>query len=276
MKTEMNLDLRSATHRNYRVLILGGTGEASQLAAHLCERSDVTVISSLAGRVEQPAMPPGTVRTGGFGGVPGLIGYLTTQRIDVVIDATHPFAAKISSHAELACKQTNIPMIAFERPAWTAQRGDRWVQVPDVESAAAFVDNSKNRVFLSVGRQELAAFSECANAWFLVRTIDKPIVPLPPRSRLILSRGPFDLDDERLLLRQEAITHIVSKNSGGSATYAKIEAARELEIKVIMVDRPSIASTTVISDIDEVYLRLAEVLTGLPPFQLEPTETTRP
>lgn len=259
MKSEEMVAMRSATHRTHRVLILGGTGEASQLAARLCERSDVTVISSLAGRVEQPAMPAGTVRTGGFGGVLGLIEYLTTQRIDVVIDATHPFAARISSHAELACKQTKIPLIAFERPAWTPQQGDRWVQVPDVESAAALVNNSKNRIFLSVGRQELARFSLCSNAWFLIRTIDKPTVPLPPRSRLLLSRGPFHLDEERRLLRLEAITHIVSKNSGGGATYAKIEAARELEIEVIMVDRPTIARTTLCTNMDKVYLQFEEL-----------------
>jgi precorrin-6A/cobalt-precorrin-6A reductase len=275
MKSEQTIALRSAKLRAHRVLILGGTGEASQLAARLRDRSDVTVISSLAGRVEKPAMPAGTVRTGGFGGVPGLIEYLTTQRIDVVIDATHPFAAKISSHAELACKQTKIPLIAFERPAWIPQKGDRWVQVPDVEGAAALVIDSKNRVFLSVGRQELAAFSECSNAWFLIRTIDKPTVPLPPRYKLLLSRGPFHLDEERRLLRSEAITHIVSKNSGGGATYAKIIAARELGIEIIMVDRPTIARTTPCSSIEEVYLQFEDLLKDRPTLQLEPTEITR-
>ena len=271
--------MQSATHpalnRTHRVLILGGTGEASQLAARLSERLDLTVISSLAGRVEQPAMPAGIVRTGGFGGVLGLTEYLTMQRIDAVIDTTHPFAAKISSHAELACKQTRVPLIAFERPAWTPQPGDRWVQVPDVESAAVLVNDPNNRVFLSVGRQELTRFSECRNAWFLIRTINQPTVPLPQKSKLILSRGPFHLDEERLLLWQEAITHIVSKNSGGAATYAKIQAARELEIEVIMVERPSIARTNPCTDIDEVYLRLEELLAGHPALQLEPTETTR-
>lgn len=267
--------MQSTTHRTHRVLILGGTGEASQLAAHLCERSDMIVVSSLAGRVEQPAMPAGTVRTGGFGGVVGLIEYLITQRIDVVLDATHPFAAKISSNAEIACKHTKIPLIAFERPAWIPQEGDRWVQVPDIESATELVNRPENRVFLSIGRRELAHFCGCSNSWFLIRTIDKPTVPLPPRSRLLLSRGPFHLDQERRLLRSEAITHIVSKNSGGCATYAKIEAARELEIEVIMVDRPAIARTTLCTDINEVYVQLENVLTGLTHLQFESTETIR-
>jgi precorrin-6A/cobalt-precorrin-6A reductase len=262
-------------NRTPRVLILGGTGEASQLATRLSERADLEIISSLAGRVEQPALPAGIVRTGGFGGVPGLIEYLLTRRIDVVIDATHPFAAKISSHAELACKQTKTSLIAFERPAWKPQQGDRWVQVPEVESAAVLVDDPKNRVFLSVGRQELTRFSECRNAWFLIRTIDQPTVALPHRPRLILSRGPFRLNEERLLLQQEAITHIVSKNSGGEATYAKIEAARELGIEVIMVDRPAIARTKVCTHLDDVYLRIEEFLAVQLALQLKPPETTR-
>ncbi len=269
MKSEQLVVMRSATDRLHRVLILGGTGEAAQLARRLSERSDLTVISSLAGRVERPVMPAGFVRTGGFGGVPGLVEYLIRERISVVMDATHPFAAKISSHAELACKQTNIPLIAFERPAWTPLQGDRWVQVPDNESAAALVDNSQNRIFLSVGRQELAAFSRCSNAWFLIRTIDQPAVPLPSKSRLLLSRGPFHLDEERQLLRLEAITHIVSKNSGGSATYAKIEAARQLEITVILVDRPTVARISPCTGIEQVYFQLEHLLTGSSPLRHE-------
>jgi len=279
MKIEEVTAMQSATHpalhRKRRILILGGTGDASQLAARLSGKSDLTVISSLAGRVEQPATPAGIVRIGGFGGVAGLIEYLAMQRIDAVIDATHPFATKISSHAELACKQTRVPLIALERPAWTAQAGDHWVQVPDIESAAVLVNKPNNRVFLSVGRQELTHFSECRNAWFLIRAIDHPTVPLPQRSKLILSRGPFHLDEERLLLRRDAITHIVSKNSGGAATYAKIQAARELGIRVIMVERPSIVQTNPCTNIDEVYLRLEELLASQPALQFEPTETTR-
>jgi len=264
---------RPNTDPTHRVLILGGTGEASQLATHLSGRSDLTVISSLAGRVSQPAMLAGSVRVGGFGGVPGLIEYLATQRIDVVIDATHPYAAKITRNAELACQQAKVPLIAFERPAWLPLPGDRWLQVPDVASAGPLVDHPANRVLLSVGRQELAAFSGCANAWFLVRAIDQPTVPLPLNSRVILSRGPFSLNEERMLLRREAITHIVSKNSGGTATYAKIEAARELGIEVVMVDRPGTSRTAACTQVEEVYLRLEELLTTHSALQLDPTET---
>jgi len=278
LKADVGNTMSSATHqtlqRTHRVLILGGTSEASQLAARLSERSDLIVISSLAGRVEKPALPAGLIRTGGFGGVPGLIEYLLKQSIDVVIDATHPFATKISCNAEMACKQTKTLLIAFERPTWRPQQGDDWVEVPDVESAALLVDKPRNRVFLSVGRQELNRFSECGNAWFLIRTIDKPTVPLPQSSKLILSRGPFRLHDERLLLQQEAITHIVSKNSGGEATYAKIEAARELGIEVVLVDRPVIPRTTVCTHLDKVYLRLDELLAGHPAWKVEPTEDT--
>ena len=278
LKADVGNTMPSATHqtlnRTHRVLILGGTSEAAQLAARLSERTDLIVISSLAGRVEKPVLPAGIIRTGGFGGVPGLIEYLLKQSIEVVIDATHPFAAKISSNAELACRQTKTSLIAFERPAWRPQQGDDWVQVADVESAALLVDKPKNRVFLSVGRQELNRFSECRNAWFLIRTIDKPTVPLPHNSKLILNRGPFRLHDERLLLQQEAITHIVSKNSGGEATYAKIEAARELGIEVILVDRPVIPRATVCTHLDEVYLRLEELLAGQPARKVEPAEET--
>jgi precorrin-6A/cobalt-precorrin-6A reductase len=276
MKNEDIPFTQSATYpalqRTHRVLILGGTGEALRLAEHLSQRSDLTVISSLAGRVDQPRVSAGEVRIGGFGGVYGLTEYLATHRIDIVIDATHPFAVNISSHAELACRRGNIPLIALERPAWRSQQGDRWDQVPNIESAALLVDELENRVFLSIGRQELAAFSECSKAWFLIRTIDKPTVPLPQRSRLILSRGPFQLGGERLLLRQEAITHIVSKNSGGTATQSKIEAARELGIEVIMVERPAVARSNPCTTVDHVYSRLEQLLRGHMALQLDSPE----
>ena len=269
-----------ALGRAHRVLILGGTGEASRLAAHLSahssRRRDLAVITSLAGRVEHPTMPAGIVRVGGFGGLRGLIAFLEGESIDIVIDATHPFAAQISNHADPACKHTGVPLIALERPAWTPQPGDRWLQVPDVQSAASLLNSPDQRALLSVGRQELGAFSACRDAWFLVRAIDRPTVPLPRRSRLILSRGPFYLDEERRLLQEEGITHIVSKNSGGAATYPKIEAARELGIAVIMVERPATERTNACADLDRVYARLEELLAGQTDRQLALLETTRP
>ncbi len=246
--------------RPRRILILGGTSEAYELAMRLVGRTDLTVVSSLAGRVSQPGMPPGAVRVGGFGGVEGLTAYLIKERIDVVIDATHPFAAKISGNAELACKAMNLPLITFERPPWVRQHKDRWVQIPDVQSAVCMANHKGNRVFLSIGRLELSAFSACEDAWFLVRAIDQPQDKLPPNSKLILQRGPFDLNSERQLLRDESISLIISKNSGGVATYAKIQAARELEIPVVMIDRPLKHTVPTVERLDGILRQLAKVL----------------
>jgi precorrin-6A/cobalt-precorrin-6A reductase len=250
-----------------RILILGGTGEASQIAEHLAHRPDLTVISSLAGRVAQPKMPAGIVRVGGFGGVDGLVDYLRVHRISLVIDATHPFAARISHNAELACRQAQVPLIAFERLAWATQPQDRWITATDFRNAALMADDSQNRVFLSIGRQELSAFSNCSSAWFLIRTIEEPNVPLPQNSRLILSRGPFSLNAEKELFAREAITHIVSKNSGSLGTSAKIQAARELGLTVLMIDRPARDQIATLHNLDEVYRQLEELLkTGPSPL----------
>jgi precorrin-6A/cobalt-precorrin-6A reductase len=246
--------------RQRRILILGGTSEASQLAMRLTGRTGLTVMSSLAGRVSQPNMPVGIVRIGGFGGVDGLTSYLAKERVDVVIDATHPFASKISRNAELACNASSVPLIPFERPPWQPQQGDRWFPVPDAQSAASLANRPDNRVFLSIGRQELDAFSECEDAWFLVRTIDEPQYKLPKNSKLILQRGPFDLNEERQLLRNESISLIVSKNSGGAATYSKIQAARELHILVIMIDRPPKQGSPAMGQLDDVLTRLTELI----------------
>jgi precorrin-6A/cobalt-precorrin-6A reductase len=264
MDADKIIEMQSAvtqprTHST-RVLILGGTSDASELATHLAARSDVTVISSLAGRVNQPRLPAGIVRVGGFGGVGGLISYLVDQNIEVVVDATHPFASKISGNAELACSNLSLPLIALDRPAWEPKEHDCWCAVPDAHAAASMVNHERNRVFLSIGRQELGAFSNCANAWFLVRTIDEPNEKLPANSKLILRRGPFHLNDELQLLRNESIGLIVSKNSGGTATYSKIEAARALRIPVVMIDRPRKHSFPTVARPDDVLQKLAEFL----------------
>jgi len=243
-----------------RVLILGGTTEASEIAKRLAARSDVTVISSLAGRVSQPRLPAGMVRVGGFGGVAGLISYLLNEKIEVVIDATHPFASKISGNAELACNTLNIPLIAFERPPWKPQEQDLWRAVPDVQTAASMSNHEGSRVLLSIGRQELGAFSDCIDAWFLVRAIDEPNEKLPANSKLILKRGPFHLNNELQMLRSECISLIVSKNSGGTATYPKIEAARALRIPVVMIDRPLKHKIPTVARPEDVLLKLAEFL----------------
>lgn len=243
-----------------RVLILGGTGEASELATHLAARADLTVISSLAGRVSQPSLPTGIVRVGGFGGLAGLIAYLKDEHIALVIDATHPFAAKISGNAELACKTLHLPLIALERPPWEPKEHDSWYPVPDVQAAATMVNKKNNRVFLSIGRQELGAFSNCEDAWFLVRAIDEPNVKLPVNSKLILKRGPFRLNDELQMLHSESINLMVSKNSGGAATYSKIQAARAIRIAIVMIDRPKKHNTPTVARTDDVLRKLEELL----------------
>lgn len=217
-----------------RVLILGGTGEASALARHLAERPGLEIVSSLAGRVAAPVLPAGAVRIGGFGGIEGLTAYLADERIGAVVDATHPFAARMSANAAEACGRAGVPLLAFVRPAWTQQPADRWHPVADMAAAAALC---RGRVFLTVGRQELAPFAG-SGAWFLVRSIDPPDGPLPADHELLLKRGPFGLADEIDLLRDYRIDLIVSKNSGGPATYAKVEAARALGLPVVMVERP--------------------------------------
>ena len=231
-----------------RLLILGGTGEAAMLARHLTDRPDLDVVSSLAGRVASPALPIGAVRVGGFGGVEGLKAYLVEQRFDVVIDATHPFAARMSLNAAEACRQVSVPLLGFVRPAWAPEPGDRWLPVADMAAAAVLC---RGRVFLTVGRQELAPFAGC-DAWFLIRTIDPPGGPLPPRHALLMARGPFALAAEIDLLRANAIDLIVSKNSGGPATYAKIAAARALGLPVVMVERPARPATDEARSLDAV------------------------
>ena len=231
-----------------RLLILGGTGEAAMLARHLTDRPDLDVVSSLAGRVASPALPIGAVRVGGFGGVEGLKAYLVEQRFDVVIDATHPFAARMSLNAAEACRQVPVPLLGFVRPAWEPEPSDRWLPVADMDAAAA---QCRGRVFLTVGRQELAPFAGC-DAWFLIRTIDPPGGSLPPRHALLMARGPFTLAAEIDLLRANAIDLIVSKNSGGPATYAKIAAARALGLPVVMVERPARPATDEARSLDAV------------------------
>jgi precorrin-6A/cobalt-precorrin-6A reductase len=242
-----------------RVLLLGGTREASEIAGRLVDQRDLSVTSSLAGRVNQPKIPDGPVRIGGFGGVDGLISYLQRERIGAVIDATHPFATRISANAESACSQLGLPLIAFSRVPWTKQEADRWHVIPDIRSAAAYVAQVPGRIFLAIGRQQLDAFAACSSGWFLIRAIDPPDASLPTNTKLILERGPFQLEDELRLLRDHAIDYVVSKNSGGHDTYAKIEAARLLGISVVMIDRPQKHTVPSIESIDGVLESLNQL-----------------
>jgi precorrin-6A/cobalt-precorrin-6A reductase len=221
-----------------RVLILGGTSEAIALAAALTQYPDLEITTSLAGRTQNPAVP-GLVRSGGFGGTAGLIDYLQAQHIQSLIDATHPFAAQISWNAAAAATSVGIPHLMLVRPPWPKVESDRWIEVEHNAAAAAVLPELANRAFLTIGRQELAAYAFLKDQWFLMRMIEPPPANAAiPLGLVLLARGPFSLSDERSLLLTHNIEAIVSKNSGGEATYAKLIAARELSLPVVMVQRP--------------------------------------
>ncbi len=224
-----------------RVLILGGTAEAAALARALAEDARVSATTSLAGRTRAPAALPGAVRRGGFGGAQALADYLKTRAVDLLVDATHPFAARISRNAVQACAAAGVPRLVLTRAPWTARDGDRWTRVPDAASARAALPGLGRRVFLTIGRQELSAFAGLDAVWFLVRLVEPPEDPIPLEDyHLVLGRGPFSLERETTLLREHGIEAVVSKNSGGPGTYAKIEAARALDLPVLMVERPAL------------------------------------
>ena len=226
-----------------RVLILGGTGEAVALARLLEHQAKFDVVTSLAGRTRLPAAVPGRVRTGGFGGVEGLTAWLAAEHVDVVVDATHPYAATISKHATLACDALGVPRVQLWRPAWSPVDGDEWTGVANLDAAADAVADARlsadGCVFLSTGVRDIQVFSRLRGVRFLVRLVDAPRTPLPlSKSELIVDRGPFAIENERALFLEHGVELLVSKNSGGAATYSKLAAARELGVPVVMVDRP--------------------------------------
>lgn len=224
-----------------RLLILGGTGEAVELARAAAARfgDALEVTTSLAGRTERPRPVAGHVRIGGFGGPPGLAAYLTERGIGLLIDATHPFATRISASASLACGQANVPRLILRRPPWRRHPRDRWIEVDGVAGAAAIVDRSGQRPWLTLGASEIAAFSAATAVHFLVRLVDPPRHPLTLRSyEVIVGRGPFSVAEEHSHIERHAIDVLVCKASGGGATEAKILAARERDLPVIMVRRP--------------------------------------
>lgn len=223
------------------LLILGGTTEAYDLADRLAEHDGWHVINSLAGRTANPRLPAGETRIGGFGGVEGLARYLSECAIRAVIDVTHPFAARMGWNAAEACRLAGVPLLRLERPAWQPEPGDAWVPVATwADAAEALSQIEARRVLLAVGRQELAHFTGVKNIWLLIRLVTPP-EPKPnfPAAEWLYSRGPFALDDERALLDTWAIDTIVCKNSGGEATSAKLIAARERGIRVVMLQRPA-------------------------------------
>jgi precorrin-6A/cobalt-precorrin-6A reductase len=217
-----------------RVLLLGGTSEGRALAARL--HPDVDVISSLAGRVPDPALPVGEVRIGGFGGVEGMRRWLVDSRVDAVVDATHPYAATITANAAAVCGQLGLPHLLLARPAWP--RGDAIGVASDAEAAKTVAAERYSRVFLTTGRSGTAAFAD-VDAWFLIRAVTAPDPDtLPRHHQLVLSRGPYLYDGELALLRDHRIDVLVTKNSGGQMTRPKLDAATALGVAVVMVDRP--------------------------------------
>jgi precorrin-6A/cobalt-precorrin-6A reductase len=232
-----------------RVLLLGGTGEARALAAAL-SAAGIDAISSLAGRVSRPALPVGETRIGGFGGPAGLAHYLDTEGIAAVVDATHPFAATITGNAVIAA--AGRPLLILRRPGWTAGPDDHWQRVPDIETAARTVANGPSgSAFLTTGRRDLTAFADDPMRHYLVRTVDPPEGRVPKQMTLLLDRGPYVVEREQALMIDHGVTVLVTKDSGGDMTAAKLTAARQLRVPIVMVDRPPIpAGVAAVADVD--------------------------
>jgi precorrin-6A/cobalt-precorrin-6A reductase len=233
------------------VLVLGGTGEARNLAAVLVGRPDLRVTSSLAGRFTEPSPPAGEVRVGGFGGVDGLVAWLREHGTGAVVDATHPFAARITGHAVAATAALGLPLLVLRRPGWTEVLGDRWHRVPSAAAAAALLPELGERVFLATGRGDLAAFTALDGLWFLLRAVEPPPPPWPRRSELVVDRGPFTVDAERALMREHRVDVVVTRDSGGAMTAAKLVAARELGLPVVLLDRPPPPAAPIVGTVAE-------------------------
>lgn len=231
-----------------RVLILGGTAQALELARRCAAPPRVRTVTSLAGVVSDPSTPAGEGRSGGFGGPDGLAAYLRAARIDAVVDATHPFATAITASAVAATAATGTPLLILRRAGWTEAPGDRWRRVACLAEAAALVPDLGHRVLLATGRSGLAPFAAVHACWFLARCIEPPAPPLPRRLQVLLSRGPFTLVGERALLAEHRIEVVVTKDSGGAAAAAKLTAARERAIPVVMVDRPPAPPAATLTD----------------------------
>jgi len=235
-----------------RILILGGTTEARRLAERLAKRADLIVTLSLAGRTAAPADQPVPVRIGGFGGAKGLADYLANQKIDILIEATHPYAAVISMNAANAARLTGVPLLALRRPAWVPAAGDRWIEVGNAVGAMQALGNASRRVFVALGRKEIQPFADAPQHYYLVRSVDPVVPPLAvPHAVYITGRGPFAEAGERTMLEQHRIDVVVAKNSGGTATFGKIAAARTLGLPVIMLRRPILPDVEAVETVDD-------------------------
>ena len=236
-----------------RLLILGGTAEAAELARRASETyaGRIEVVTSLAGRLAPRRDLAGRVRRGGFGGADGLARFLDGEPIDWLVDATHPFAEAISTHADAACGESGVPRLVLARPPWQRVPDDDWREVDDMAGVVRILPGLGKRAFLSVGPGSTAAFSQVEGVWFLVRVIETPRHPLPlPEHMVITGRPPFTVYDERLLLAAHRIDVLVTKNSGGLATEAKLAAAREAGIPVVMVNRPPPPPGDLVENVD--------------------------
>jgi precorrin-6A/cobalt-precorrin-6A reductase len=242
-----------------KLLILGGTSEAGALAERLAGDTRFDAMLSLAGRTAAPRRAPIPMRVGGFGGAEGLARHLGQTNVDVLIDATHPFAEQISANAARASEIAAVDLIVLARPAWQPVAGDQWAVVADLTAAAAALPDVPERVFLTVGRQSLAPFAAKPQHTYVIRVIDPPEIPAAmTRREIIVGRGPFALDAETELLCMHRIGRLVTKNSGGKATSAKLAAARALKLPVIMVQRPQHPAALSKSSVEEVLAALAQ------------------
>ncbi|WP_406648869.1 cobalt-precorrin-6A reductase [Aliisedimentitalea scapharcae] len=235
-----------------RILLLGGTTEASRLASVLAERG-ADAVFSYAGRTASPVAQPLPMRVGGYGGVGGLVQYLSRENITHVIDATHPFAAQMSTNAVAACAQAGVKLAALERAPWQAAEGDSWLHVSDMQGAVAALPEDKVNVFLAIGKQNLDVFAAKPQHHYLLRLVDAPEAALPlPDTSLVIARGPFDADTDTALMLEHAITHVVAKNAGGAGAEAKLIAARTLGATIIMIDRPQVPQRRILRSVDQV------------------------
>ncbi|CUH98012.1 cobalt-precorrin-6A reductase [Leisingera aquaemixtae] len=240
-----------------RILLLGGTTEASALAKTLAG-AGMDAVFSYAGRTAHPVSQPLPTRVGGFGGIEGFAAYLEAENITHVVDATHPFAAQMSSNAVHACEAAGVPLCAFERPAWQAGEGDQWLHTDSIEEAVNALPDTPARVFLAIGKQNLAAFAAKPQHHYLLRLVDAPETPLPlPHTTVEIARGPFDAAGDTALMQRHATTHLVAKNAGGAGAAAKLTAARNLALPVIMIGRPEVPQRPVMGSVAEVMAWLS-------------------
>ncbi len=240
-----------------RVLLLGGTTEASHIAQELAS-AGVTGIFSYAGRTAAPAAQVLPTRVGGFGGVDGLVEYLRHERITHVIDATHPFASQISANAVGACARTGTPLIAYAREPWVAGPNDNWRHVRNIEEAVAALPDRPARIFLAIGKQHLRTFAAQPQHFYLLRLVDAPATAPLPNAEIVLARGPFATEGDLALLRHHRITHVVARNAGGEGAKAKLEAACALGLPVIMIDRPILPECRVAQSVEEIMRWLSQ------------------